>query len=272
MVLEGTRRKRILFFGLLLVFMAFVASGCGEGFDLHKTEGELNTWGFPMEPTTVNIAGYDVKLNLGTIYYTWIAMALTLLLCLAAARGCTIRTPSKLASMIEMIFDFLKGQLFDSMGEKKGRGLYPLILTYFIFILVCNLMGLVPTLVAPTGDINTTLGLALITFILIYVWGLRYTGPKMFKHYIMPIPILPIVEDFAKPVTLAFRLFGNMKGKHIMTVALLGLITGVAEYCGGFLASVIWLAFGIFVSAIQAFVFTVLSIAYISMVVSEDHH
>ena len=81
-----------------------------------------------MEPTTVNIAGYDVKLNLGTIYYTWIAMAFTLLLVVGAARGCNLRTPSKLASMIEMIFDFLKGQLFDSMGEKKGRGLYPLIL------------------------------------------------------------------------------------------------------------------------------------------------
>ncbi|MEW6770921.1 MAG: F0F1 ATP synthase subunit A [Bacillota bacterium] len=272
MVLKRTRRKRILFIGLLLVFVAFVASGCGEGFDLHKTEAELNTWGFPMEPTTVNIAGYDVKLNLGTIYYTWIAMALTLLLCIAAARGCSVRTPSKLASLIEMIFDFLKGQLYDSMSEKKGRGLYPLILTYFIFILVCNLMGVVPTLVAPTGDINTTLGMALITFIMIYVWGLRYTGPKMFIHYLKPLPILPIIEDLAKPVTLAFRLFGNMKGKHIMMVSLLGLITGMTEYCGGFLASVIWLAFGIFVSAIQAFIFTVLSIAYISMVVSEEHH
>jgi len=269
---EESRFKKRLFLGLLLIFVLFIVSGCGENFDLHRTEQEVNFWKVPLEPVEVNIAGIETKLNLNTVYFTWVAMALTLLLGFAAARGCSVRRPTKLASMMELVFDFLKSQLYGSMAEKKARGIYLLIISYFLFILVCNLMGLVPTLEAPTGDINTTLGLALITFVMIYVWGLRYTGPKMFKHYIMPIPILPIVEDFAKPVTLAFRLFGNMKGKHIMTVALLGLITGMAEYCGGFLASVVWLAFGIFVSAIQAFVFTVLSIAYISMVVSDDHH
>ncbi|MEW6172599.1 MAG: F0F1 ATP synthase subunit A [Bacillota bacterium] len=266
------RYKKVFFLGLLLVFLAVMVAGCGEGFELEKTEHHLNFWGFPLEAEKVNIAGMSLMLDLRTIYFTWIAMALTLLLGIAAARGCSMRRPTKLASMIEMIFDFLGAQLFDSMGKKKGQGLYPLILTYFMFILICNFMGLIPTLEAPTGNINTTLGMALITFSLIYIWGLRYTGPKMFKHYFMPIPVLPIVEDLAKPVTLAFRLFGNMKGKHIMTVALLGLITGMSEYCGGFLASVIWLAFGIFVSAIQAFLFTALSIAYISMVVSDDHH
>ncbi|MBC7104430.1 MAG: F0F1 ATP synthase subunit A, partial [Firmicutes bacterium] len=82
---------------------------------------------------------------------------------------------------------------------------------------------------------------------------------------------ITIIEDLAKPLTLAFRLFGNMKGKEVMIVSLLGLITGVAEVAGGFLASVLWLAFGVFVSFIQAFVFTMLSIAYISMAVSEEH-
>jgi len=258
---------------MLLAFIVFAVSGCGEGFDLHRVEREVNIWGFPLEPIEVGkIGNFPVKLNLATIYFTWIAMAITLLLGFAAARGASVRRPSKLAAAFEMMLSFIAGLLYDSIPEKKGRGLYPLLVTYFLFILVCNLMGLVPTFMAPTADINTTLGLALITFSLIYIWGLRYTGFKMFKHYITPIPILPIVEDFAKPVTLAFRLFGNMRGKEIMMLALLGLITGWAEICGGFLASVIWLAFGIFVSFIQAFVFTVLSIAYISMVVSEEHH
>ncbi|MEW6183130.1 MAG: F0F1 ATP synthase subunit A [Bacillota bacterium] len=265
------RFKRVFLLGSVMALIVFITSGCGEHFDLHHTEGALNFWGFPIEAEHFNIAGYEVAFNLGTIYYTWLAMALTLLLLLSAARGCNVRRPSKLSCMIELIFDFLGAQLFDSMGRKKGQGLYPLILTYFIFILVCNLQGLIPTLVAPTTDINTTLGLALITFSLIYIWGLRYRGLKMFKHYFMPIPILPIVEDFAKPITLSFRLFGNLKGDHVMVCALLGLITGSAEYFGGFLASVIWLCFGIFVSCIQAFLFTALSIAYISMVVSEEH-
>jgi len=262
--------------GMMLIFVAVSVTGCGEGFSLERVEHDLNIWGIPHHPWHLGqIGGFPLEFNPPTIIFTWVAMVLTVLLCVAAARGTNLRQPSKLACLIEMILQFLRGLVDERLEAKKAAGLYTLIFTFFLFITVCNLLGLVPTMVAPTADIQTTFGLALITFVMMYVWGIRYKGVRYFKHYLQPYPFflpITILEDLAKPLTLAFRLFGNMKGKEVMILALLGLITGVAEIAGGFLASVVWLGFCVFISLIQAFVFTVLSIAYISMAAAEEHH
>jgi|GEM_PF-17885 len=273
-VIGGLQRlKRLIPLGLVLAALGLLVAGCGEGFDLEHTEHQLNFWGVPHEPWHIG-PGPFWELNPSTLIWTWVAMGISLLLGIVAARGADMRRPTKLQSMFEMIFEWLRGLINEVMDPKKGAGIFLLIVTYFYFILICNLMGVVPTLEAPTADNNTTFGFALITFFMIYIWGIKYKGLKYFKHYIQPVPVfLPItlIEDLAKPLTLAFRLFGNMKGKHIMTVALLGLITGTMYWAGGFLASVVWLAFCIFISFIQAFVFAMLSIAYISMAVAEEH-
>lgn len=245
-----------------------------EGFSIEHIEHQIDIWG--IEPTwhLGQLAGYPIDLNGKTIVFTWVAMGLVLLLGWVCARGTSLRKPSKMASLMEMVLEFLRGLMNDNMSWKKGAAIFPIIITYFLFISAMNILGLVPTAMAPTSDVNTTFGLALITFVLIYVWGIRYKGLGYFKHYLKPFPFflpITILEDLAKPVTLAFRLFGNMKGKEIMVLALLGLITGVAEVAGGFTASVVWLGFGLFVSFIQAFIFTMLSIAYIGMAVGEDH-
>lgn len=246
-----------------------------EGFSIEGVEHKINIWGLPSEPIHLgNIAGFPVDVNPKTIVFTWVAMAIVLLLGILATRGASMRMPTKLQAIFEMIFDFLRGLINENMDPKKGAGVFTLIITYFIFIAVCNILGLVPTFMAPTADHQTTFALALITFVMMYVWGIKYKGVGYFKHYLKPFPpFLPItiLEDVAKPLTLAFRLFGNMKGKEVMILALLGLITGVVEWSGGFIASVVWLGFGLFVSFIQAFVFTVLSIAYIGIAVSEEH-
>jgi len=127
---------------------------------------------------------------------------------------------------------------------------------------------------SPTADYNTTLGLALCTFVMIYVMGLRYKGLGYFKHYLKSffffLPI-NIIEDLAKPVTLTFRLYGNIYAGEVLIAVLLGLLGGWTHVFGGFLASLAWLAFSIFVGCIQAFIFTMLSIAYFSQAVSEGH-
>ncbi|ACX51253.1 ATP synthase F0, A subunit [Ammonifex degensii KC4] len=269
---EKKRAKRGWLLWALLGFVLVTAAGCAEDFSLEKIHHDLNIWHIPHGPWHLGtVAGFSVDVNPSTIIFTWVAMILTLLIALAAVRGADVRRPTKMQALFEIMLESFRGLVYDSMGEKKGRPLYYLFVTFFYFILICNLLGLVPTCVAPTADINTTLGLAIITFVLMYVWGLKYKGPKLFLHYFYPIPLLPIIEDLAKPVTLAFRLYGNMYGKEVMLLALLGLIRGAAEWCGGFTASVIWLAFGVFVSFIQAFVFAVLSIAYISLASAEDH-
>lgn len=245
------------------------------GFSIEKVEHELDFWGLPAHPVHLgDIGGFPIDVNPKTIVFTWVAMIIVLLLGILAARGASMRRPTKMQSLFELVFDFLRGLINENMSPQKGNSIFALIVTFFLFITVCNLLGLVPTLMAPTADHQTTFALALITFFMMYALGIKYKGPGYFKHYLKPFPFflpITILEDLAKPLTLAFRLFGNMKGKEVMILALLGLITGVAEWGGGFLASVAWLGFGVFVSFIQAFVFTMLSIAYIGIAVADDH-
>ncbi len=239
---------------------------------------DLNIWGFTEEPwhlgdIMIGSVNIPIDINGATVFFTWIAMALTILVFVIAARGADVRRPGKMAALFELLFDFWRGMINQTIDPKKGAKIFTLVVTFFVFILMCNMVGLLPTGVAPTADTQTTFAFAMITFAMIFIMGIRYKGASYFKHYLQPYPFfLPIViiEDLAKPLTLAFRLFGNMKGKEIMILALLGLITGWSQVLGGFTANVIWLLFSIFVSAIQAFVFTILTVAYIGVAV-EDH-
>ncbi|NLI11317.1 MAG: F0F1 ATP synthase subunit A [Peptococcaceae bacterium] len=242
---------------------------------LHEVEQQLNFWGWPANGSwELYLGNTHLTFNPKTLIMTWITMFLVILFGIAATRGMSLRKPKGAQNILEMIYEFIKGLVNDNMDPKKGAALMSIVVTYFIFILFSNLIGLVPTLSSPTADYNTTMGLALCTFFIIYIFGIRYKGLGYFKHYIQPfIPFLPIViiEDFAKPITLTFRLYGNIYGGEVLIAVLLGLLGGWAHVFGGFIASVVWLAFSIFVGFIQAFIFTMLSIAYVGQAVA-DHH
>ncbi|HIE12484.1 MAG TPA: F0F1 ATP synthase subunit A [Desulfotomaculum sp.] len=259
---------------LLLCSVVLFVSGCGEEFSLDKVHHDINFFNVPHHPWHIG-PGEFWQVNSATLIYTWLAMALTLLIALAVVRGASVERPTKLQSMFEMMMEFLRGLIDDTMAKKKGDDIFLTVVTFFFFILICNLVGIIPTCMAPTADHQTTFGFALVTFALMYIMGIKYKGAGgHFKHFLQPFPyFLPItlIEEAAKPVTLAFRLFGNMKGKEIMILALLGLITGWSYICGGFLASVVWYCFCVFVSFIQAFVFTMLTISYVAMTVMEEH-
>ncbi len=254
--------------------MAAEYAGKAEKTFLEQMHSELNIYGLPHHWDLGEIMGFPIQLNAETIVFTWVAMAVCLLLGWVAVRGANMRRPTKMQACFEMLFDFLRGLINQSMDPKKGAGLFSIVVTFFLFISVMNVMGVVPTYVKPTADIQTTFAFALITLSLIYIWGIKYKGAKYFKHYVSPSPVflpITIIEDIAKPVTMAFRLFGNMKGKEIMILSLLALVSGTSWLAGGFLAGTIWLLFCIFISLIQSFVFTMLTIAFVSGAVSEDH-
>ncbi len=242
---------------------------------IDRVQQELNIWNIPEAPWRLGkLFGYPIDFNLRTIIFTWVPMAIVLALSLAAAKSAHIRYPGRLAVLYEIIIDFIRDLIKDTMETRKGEGIVSLAMTFLIFITVANMLGIVPTFFAPTADHQTAFALAGVTFVTLHLWGIRYRRGEYLKDFLQPYPFfLPIrlIEEVAKPVTLAIRLFGNMKGKEIMIVALLGLITGVAELAGGFMTSVLWLGFGLFISIIQAFVFTILSIAYISLAVTESH-
>lgn len=241
---------------------------------LHEVEKQLNFWGWSEEKWHLAFGNTDLAFNPKTMVMTWLTMILVALFAIAATRSMSMRKPKGAQNVLEMMWEGIKGLVNDNMDPKKGAAFLSIVVTYFVFILFSNLVGLIPTLSSPTADYNTTLALALCTFVLIYYFGIKYKGLSYFKHYLQPyVFFLPItiIEDFSKPVTLTFRLYGNIYGGEVLMAVLLGLLGGWIHVFGGFIASVVWLAFSIFVGFIQAFIFTMLSIAYVSQAVA-DHH
>ena len=241
---------------------------------LHEVEEQLNFWGWPHNPWEVSLGNTHLVFNPKTLIMTWITMLLVMLFCIAATRKMSLNKPRGAQNILEILWEFIRGLVNENMDPSKGASFLSIVITYFIFILFANLIGLVPTLTSPTADYNTTLGLALCTFFLIFIFGIRYKGLGYFKHYLQPfVFFLPIniIEDLAKPITLTFRLYGNIYAGEVLIAVLLGMLGGWIHVFGGFVASVVWLAFSIFVGCIQAFIFTMLSIAYVGQAVADNH-
>lgn len=204
--------------------------------------------------------------NLDTLYMTWLSMAIVIILAMIATRRVEI-VPRGWQNFLEMAVTALLDQIDNTMGP-KGRKLAPLIITLFLFLVVGNELGLVPGFTSPTNDINTTLGLALMVVILVHILGMMNRGPvRYFKHFFepsIPFVIINLVEELAKPITLAFRLFGNILAGEIMLIVLLSLVPyGIPMP---------WMAFSIFIGAVQALIFTMLSMSYLSNSLKDEHH
>ncbi|MEG6512170.1 F0F1 ATP synthase subunit A [Desulforamulus ruminis] len=260
---------------------AGAAHAAGESHDmLHQVEQALNLWNIPLftdYDKYWHIAGLSISPR--TMIMTWIAMALVLLFAWSCTRNLNVRSAGKGQATFEMLWDFLGGQVFGNLGNKLGAAMMPIIVTFFIYIAFSNLLGLIPTLSSPTADKNTTFGLALIVVLLIHYHGLKANGiGKHIGHYFQPFKpfvVIHLIEEIARPVTLAFRLYGNIFAGEVLIAVLLGLISINAYVFGGFIPSVIWLGFSVFVGFVQAFVFAMLTIAYVSQFAAHhdaDHH
>lgn len=212
----------------------------------------------------VQFAG--LTFNWETLCMTWLTMAIVLVIAFLATRNLKM-VPSGWQNVLEMIVSSLHTQIEGTMG-KSGMFLAPFIISLFMFLLVSNWLGLVPTLASPTNDLNTTLGLALLVIVMVHVLGVYKKGGHYIAHFFQPTPIFVIInaiEEIAKPITLSFRLFGNILAGEILIIILLKLMPIWMP-----IPSVIWLAFSIFIGGVQAFIFTMLSMAYFANAVKED--
>ena len=203
--------------------------------------------------------------NMDTLEMTWISMAIVIVLAFAATRSLRL-VPNGWQNFLEMVVTALLDQIDSTMGP-KGRKLAPLIITLFLFLVVSNEMGLIPGLTSPTNDINTTLGLALMVLVLVHVLGMINNGPsKYLKHFFEPYKvfvIINVIEELAKPITLSFRLFGNILAGEVLLLILGMLVPYVIPTA--------WLAFSVFVGVVQAFIFTMLSMSYLANSLDKDH-
>ena len=203
--------------------------------------------------------------HLDTLIMTWITMALVALFVI----GCTRRlalVPGVAQNIVEMVLEPIMSQIEGVMG-KKGERVAPIILTIFLFVLFSNYIGLIPQMVSPTADINTTAGLALMVILLVHIFGVMDSGTKYLKHFFTPHPLfvlLHILENCTRPLTMAFRLFGNIISHEILFMIMMILAP--------FLAPIGVLFLGLFIGTIQAAIFTILSITYIAGAFLDENH
>jgi len=203
------------------------------------------------------------------VIHSWLVMIILIVGSLLLVKGIQM-VPRKGQNVIEVVIQSLENFMLEITGP-EGKAFFPYIATIFFYILISNLIGLIPGFVSPTANVNTTLSLALCTFVLTHAIGIKYHGAKYIKHFLGPMlilaPLMLVIEligHLARVMSLTMRLFGNIFGKE----KLLGILFGLA---GLYLAPLPVLFLGILVSFIQAVVFMLLSIMYFAGAMEEAH-
>ncbi len=213
-----------------------------------------------------NIAGYLVHGQV--LVVIWFVIGILLVLSVLGTSQID-RIPSGMQNFMEAAVDFVSDIARNQLGESFYKDWIPFIGTLFFFIFGCNWAGAVipwklielpeGELAAPTNDINTTVALALLTSLAYFYAGFSKKGLGYFKRYIQPIPLLlpiNILEDFTKPLSLSFRLFGNVLADELTVSVLTSLVPLVIPLP--------IMLLGIFAGSVQALIFSTLAAAYIA--------
>ena len=242
---------------------------------------------------SVHLDSIGVSLVLGALFVLWFGLW---------ARKATAGVPSKGQAFVEIVLEFVDGQVKDVFhGDRRFLG--PLALTVFVWVFLMNAMDLLPVdllpLLAakcglghfravPTADLNTTFAMSFTVFLLVIFYSFKAKGFGGYMRELFTAPfgknpllwafnfLLNVVELASKPVSLAMRLFGNMYAGELVFILIAGLFSagagmaGWALYGAGIIGYVVWELFHVLIITIQAFIFMVLTVVYISM--AHDHH
>ncbi len=199
-----------------------------------------------------------------TVTMTWLVMAVLTIFSVVVSHSLQLR-PQRLQLVVEMVVDFLSGAIKDGAGL-RGRRYLPWIGSFFLFIVISDWMAVVPRLKPATGDLSTTVALAVMGIISVWVIGIKENGVVGFlRHFIEPSPILlPInlMEQLTRPLSLAIRLFGNIWGEEVLATVVLMIAP--------LLAPVPIMALDLFTGFMQAYIFTLLLISYIGGVLPHE--
>ena len=208
-----------------------------------------------------HIAGLQFRLNLEAMLMTWIVIAILIVFgWLCASRRAMV--PNRFQIVGELLVSKLYELTEDAMGKTLARTYAPMICALFMFLVLCNWIGIIPHLEEPTKDLNTPLSLGIMGFVIAHYVGIKTKGFKAYiKEYFEPMFFmmpLNLIGELAKIVSISFRLFGNIMGGSIIILVVSHLTYDIIlpPFLNAF--------FGLFVGAIQAFVFTMLTVVYIS--------
>jgi F-type H+-transporting ATPase subunit a len=193
---------------------------------------------------------------------TWIVMAVLIGFGFLATRKIDF-VPNPFQVVGELLVGFFYDLVKDTLDEEMVHKYFPLVSTLFMFLLLCNWIGVFPHLSEPTKDLNTPLSMGLMGFIIANYSGIKTKGFKEYsKQYFDPWPVflpLNIISELSKVVSISFRLYGNILGGAIIILVVSHLIYSIL------LPPFLVAFFGLFIGTIQAFVFTMLTLVYISL-------
>lgn len=202
------------------------------------------------------------------VAYTLLLAVVLIVLAFLASRSLQVY-PGRLQNFMEVVIGGFDALLNEIMGP-KGRKYFPLVATLGLFIFLSNLMGAFPGFKSPTSDINTTAALALVVFFSTHVVGVKTHGLKYLKQFMGPVgwlaPLMipiEIVSHLSRPLSLSFRLFGNIKGGDLVLIILLILVP--------MLVPLPIMALKLFVYLVQTLVFVLLAMMYIAGAEEEAH-
>jgi F-type H+-transporting ATPase subunit a len=219
---------------------------------------------------------FGMTFNGDTMWTSTIAALLVLGLGFYVRSRVTSGVPNKVQLAYEALTNYMVEQVQGRMGRRPAEFLMPLTIALFAFILVCNWFVLLeagqpPVIKPPTSDVNLVYAMALFVFVAAWVYGFRERGAGTLKRFVQPyVVLLPlnVVEEIAKPLSLSLRLFGNILSGSIM-VAVIALMPAYVLW----LPNTVWKLFDLFIGAIQALIFALLTIMqFFSPAVSEEGH
>lgn len=226
---------------------------------------ELERW------VPISIGGLDLSINKAVVFM-WVVIAVAAVLMVMAGSSRKL-VPGKLQSLAEMMVDFIRTMIMETMG-KEGMRFFPLVATLFVFILFSNYIGLIPGAYTVTSQIIVTAAFSFLVYGISLVVGFSLHGVKFLGILVPPgtpgwlVPLMipiEIISQIARPISLAVRLFANMTAGHVMLAVLFGLTIGGGLLIGWlpfvFTVAIYLLEFGI--AFIQAYIFTILTCVYL---------
>jgi F-type H+-transporting ATPase subunit a len=259
---------------------------------LHEQIGEHILWNWPFLgavgdalhiPAIFNLA----QVHADTVMTTWLVMIVALIF--FAWIGASYRSPyvSKRQTITEGVINYIADLAKSTLGE-KGEPYVPFFIALFVFIFLMNQFGVFPFKVlglpfggSPTADLNTTVPLALIVFFVTWSAGFGRNGIGQLAHLTKPFPVLVglnVLEELMRPVTLAARLFFNIFVGELLFIIISSIVVAHVKVGSFDLSLAVTVVpffiqfFNFFVGTVQAFVFTLLAIVYLSLAMGEEAH
>lgn len=224
-----------------------------------------------------------IYFNLSNVLMITVSSVIVFLIAVMATRQLAMK-PTGVQNFIEWVMDFVKNIINSNMDWRTGGRFLMLGTTLIMYIFISNMLGLPFAIVvdhelwwkSPTADPAVTLSLAILIMGLTHYYGIKMRGTKNYlKTYVQPMGFLfplKVIEEFANTLTLGLRLYGNIYAGELLLALLAGLgASGFMGALGAFVPMLAWQGFSVFIGTIQAFIFTMLTMVYLSHKVSDDH-